>query len=347
MNAPISEYASVRVPATTSNLGAGFDHVGVAIDKWLRVSVELRTDTRDDRGLVTIHRTGTLTELDQRDGGPLPAHMDLICLSFNDIVQRWNRGNGFNGSVHFEANSDIPIGKGLGSSAAAHLAGAALANAALGCGLTTQEIAGLGARMDGHGDNVGAAAFGGAVLMASDDEGEYFVPLPVHESLGFAFAVPDFETRTAAARAVLPPFIKFTDAVAAAARSAALIRGLQTGDARLLAAGFDDVLHVPYRKHFNRHYDCVVEAARSAGAFGATLSGSGSSIVAVASRSIAPRVAEFMAEAWGLLGVDACGFATGACLAGLNVVSSTYPPTDLSPYESAQPIRLPRSIACP
>ena len=349
MTANVVARAQVRVPATTANLGAGFDHLGMALDKWLRVSAELRTDTHDDRGLITIHRTGTLADLDHT--GLADPHADLIWKGFNAVELRLNGGNGFNGSVHFEANSDIPIARGLGSSAAALLAGAALANATLELGLTIQQLVQICADIEGHGDNVAAAAFGGAVLVSFGDEGKHFAPLPVHESLGFAFAVPDFETLTTVARAVLPPFIKFTDAVLAAARSAALVRALQSADSRLITAGLDDVLHVPYRKHLVPGYDRVVEAACSAGAFGATLSGSGSSIVAITPRAAALDIAECMANAWGMMGIDAYGFAAGVCHAGLSVVSPTYQPTDLptdSPTNGpALPVRLPRSVACP
>ncbi len=342
MSAHVIARASVRVPASTANLGAGFDCIGVAIDKWLRVSAELRNDTSDDQGLVTFHRTGTLRELDR--AGLSEPREDLIWKGFNE-VQR-GRG-GFSGSLHFEASSDIPIGKGLGSSAAALLAGAALANATLGLGLGADELAQVCARLEGHGDNVGAAAFGGAVLVAPGARGHCFSPLPVHEGLGFAFAVPEFETRTDRARAALPANVPFATAVSAAARSASLVRGLHTADAALLAAGLGDVLHVPTRKSLVPHYDLVVDAALSAGAFGATLSGSGSSILAVVPRPAGPSVAAAMAEAWRDAGVETRAFSTGVCQAGLTVVSPTNRATDLPTHGSAQPIHLPRSIACP
>lgn len=337
--------AQVRVPATTANLGAGFDCVGLALGKWLRVSVELRTGTRDEDGLVTIHRTGTLRTLDR--AGIADPRQDLICVGFRKAERQLNGRNGFNGSLHFEGNSDIPIGRGFGSSAAALLAGAALANATLGLGLTVEQLAQICAEVEGHGDNAGAAAFGGAVLVTPRGSGgQYFAPLPVHESLGFAFAVPEFETRTDLARAALPAEIPFAAAVNAAARSAALVRGLQTADCGLLSVGLDDVLHVPHRKALVPHFERVAHAARAAGAVGATLSGSGSSMLAVATRSFAPQVAQAMAGAWCTAGVSARGFATGVCHAGLTLVSPNQSLTASPPHASLS-IRLPRSIACP
>ncbi|HEY5219787.1 MAG TPA: homoserine kinase [Gemmatimonadaceae bacterium] len=326
--------ATVRVPASSSNLGAGFDCVGVAIDRWLRVSAEIRDDGRAD---VHIRRKGTLRALDLT--GPSDVRDDLIYTGFKAVLNGCSGNDGFTGSVHFDADSDIPIARGLGSSAAALLAGAALANATLGLLLSVDELAQICSSIEGHGDNVGAAALGGAVLVAPSSQGAYFAPLPVHDSLAFAFAIPEFETRTELARAALPREVPFTTAVSAAARSASLVQGLQTADGRLLAAGLDDVLHVPHRKPFVRDYDRVIQSAHSAGAFGATLSGSGSAIVAIAPRAIAATVATAMAESWCAAGVTARGFATGVCHAGLSVVS---PPHNFSASHSPTP----RSVVC-
>jgi len=329
MTAPIKPFVSVRVPASSSNLGAGFDCVGMAIDKWLRVSAEVRDD---GRAQVHIARTGTLRALDRT--GPSDVHDDLLYTGFRAVLDACSGSDGFKGSIHFDADSDIPVARGLGSSAAALLAGAAVANAAFGLGLDANVLAQICARIERHGDNAGAAALGGAILVTPQWPSLYFTQLPVHESLGFAFAVPDFETHTELARASLPSEVPFRTAVSAAARSAALVHGLTTGSRQLLTAGLNDVLHVEHRKPLIPHYERVVRAARSAGAYGATLSGSGSSIVAIAPRETAPLVAGAMAEAWRSASVPADAFATGVGLAGLTVVSLSNRPTPLPPYVS-------------
>ncbi len=317
MSTPDTRRASVRVPASTSNLGAGFDCVGLAIDKWLRVSAEVRVD---GRGEVSVLRTGTLRALD-RAGLP-DARQDLIYVGFEALCKGRIGSTGFDGAVHFEADSDIPVARGLGSSAAALLAGAALANETLELGRDTCALAQICARIEGHGDNVGASALGGAILVTPKWQALLFTPLAVHESLGFAFAVPDFETRTELARASLPSQVPFRTAVTAAAKSAALVQGLSTGNRQLLTSGLADVLHVEHRKPLVPHYERVVRAACAAGAFGATLSGSGSSLVAIAPRETAPIVAGAMAEAWRGANVPADAFAAGVCLAGLSVLPS-------------------------
>ena len=128
-------------------------------------------------------------------------------------------------------------------------------------------------------------------------------PLEVHASLVFVFAVPDVEVATERARAALPPSVSHRTAATAAAKAGALIAGLARADAGLLAAALDDVLHVPHRRALVPGYDAVTAAARATGAFGATLSGSGSSILAVTPASAAPGVADAMAHAWRALGV--------------------------------------------
>ncbi|MDE3150906.1 MAG: homoserine kinase [Gemmatimonadota bacterium] len=337
--------AQVRVPATTANLGAGFDCLGLALDRWLRVSAELRSGNRDEEGLVTFHRTGTLTALDR--AGIASVRDDLIWQGFERVLLQFRDKHGFRGSVHFEANSDIPVARGLGSSAAALLAGAALANEAFGLLLSAEDLARLCTDLEGHGDNVGAAALGGAVLVTPRAFAPAFSQVPVHESLGFAFAVPSFETRTDLARAALPSSVPFRTAVLAASKAASLVRGLQTADRGLLTAGLNDVLHVEHRKPLIPHYERVARAARNAGAFGATLSGSGSSIVAVAPRNQAAIVAGAMAEAWRAVDVPADAFATGVCPTGVTAVPPTSQPSNLPTYGLAQPIHLPRRIACP
>lgn len=308
--------AAVRVPASTSNLGAGFDCVGVALDRWLTASVELREAPRDADREVRVSRAGTLLDLGTSlDEWP---RSDLLYRGFAAALE--TAGSTFRGAIAFEATSTIPVARGLGSSAAALVAGAALANFALGLELSSTDLVSLCAAIEGHADNVAPAALGGAVLIAPLPSGKVrYSVLAVHDSLGFAFAVPNFETQTSLARAVLPSQVPYGVAVGAAARAAALVQGLRTADAALLASAFDDVLHVPFRRAMVPHYDAVVEAARSGGAFGATLSGSGSSIVAIAPHSQAAHIASAMAQAWRDAGVPAESFATRVGAAGLSM----------------------------
>jgi len=292
----VTASARVRVPCSTSNLGAGFDCVGVALDRWLDAEVVVGGAPG-----VTIERAGTLATL-----GDYPAADDYVMEGFRAACAR--RGADVPNALAFVMRSDIPVARGLGSSAASLVAGALLADAALGLGLSRDDHVAIGSDIEGHPDNVAPIVLGGAVLAvpsALSPNGWAWTALDVHPSLGIALGIPDFETSTREMRAALPDALPRRDAVLAAGKAAALVRGLATGDPALLAHALDDVLHVPYRRALVRGYDAVVAAARAAGAFGATLSGSGSTVLALAPTARAAAAGEAMRRAWESFGVGA------------------------------------------
>jgi homoserine kinase len=287
---------TVRVPGSTANLGSGFDCVGIAIDRWVRVVARQTSDAS-----VRIERGGAL------EGLGVPPERDLLYLGFVRACR--TAGREPPGGLVLEASSDIPIARGLGSSAAAVVAGAVAARALCDLGLEDAALAALCADVEGHADNVAPSVWGGAMLVLETAGGELlFTPLEVHGSLVLSFAVPDFTLATERARAVLPSTVPHRTAVTAVARSAALVHGLAHAHPGLLALGLDDVLHVPHRRTLIRGYDEVTAAARGAGAYGATLSGSGSTIVALGSAASAPAVAAAMAQAWRAYRVTAATF---------------------------------------
>ncbi|HEX2780644.1 MAG TPA: hypothetical protein VHM30_14160, partial [Gemmatimonadaceae bacterium] len=158
--------------------------------------------------------------------------------------------------------------------------------------------------VEGHPDNVVPALYGGARLALRGADGALLVQaLEVHPSLAFVFAIPSFAVETTHARSVLPATVPHATATRAAALGAALVQGLASANEGLLSAALDDVLHVPFRRGLVIGYDAVTRAARRAGAFGATLSGSGSTLLAVTRRARADSVAEAMADAWRASGV--------------------------------------------
>ena len=282
--------ARVRVPASSSNLGSGFDCVGVAIDRWLVASVTLGGTG------ISIRRRGTLSAVRAR------ADQDLFTRGFRAACAA---GGASPTGASIEAASDIPVGCGLGSSAAAIVAGALLADAVLGLGLSRVQILEIGTTIEGHPDNVAPAIYGGAVLSVHTRTGLVSSSLRVAPAMELLIAVPPFPNDTKAARAALPHTLSHADAVVAASRAAALVQGLATGDGALLAAALDDVLHVPFRRGGIRGYDAVVAAAKQAGAHGATLSGAGSAILAIAPRERAAAVGTALLDAWRSAGVTA------------------------------------------
>jgi homoserine kinase len=312
-----SARASVHVPASTSNLGSGFDCIGMAVDRWLSASVVIDAAAN----AIVMTRGGSLASL------TCSATDDLIHEGFAAACT--GAGREVPRGITYTVTSTIPVARGLGSSAAALVAGAALADAVLELGMGVHGVATLVSQIEGHPDNASPAAFGGAMLGVANDDATASTPctyafsrLPVHDSLAFIFAVPPLEVTTAAARAVLPTTVPFGDAVCALQRSAALTHGLATGDDALLHRALDDVLHVPYRRSLVPGYDAVVAGAKAARAFGATLSGSGSSMVAIGRREHAAAIALAMQHGFASAGLAAETHVTSGMVGGLRIDAS-------------------------
>jgi len=280
---------TVRVPGSTSNLGSGFDCVGLAVPRWLTLSIEPAT-------AGTIERRGTLAGL------KTPYEEDLLVRGGSAAARAVGKTVPL---LALTVDSEIPVARGLGSSAAAVVAGAVAVSTLLDLSLSDDAIAELASEIEGHPDNVAPMVFGGATLALPHTGAALEVArLRIHDSLALVFVVPDFLVETKRARAALPATLPHTVAAEAAARGAALVHGLANGEPRALAAGLDDVLHVPFRKPLVRGYDEVTGAAKTAGAFGATLSGSGPTLVAVAPVARAQAVGDAMRRAWDKLGVQ-------------------------------------------
>lgn len=295
--------ASVRVPASSANLGAGFDCIGIAVDRWLTASVEADDEPGSNQTAVVISRDGTLLSLD------VPPEDDALYVGFVAACAANSRS--IPKRLSFSVDSKIPVARGLGSSSAALVAGARLADAALSLELGDTAIAELCSRIEGHPDNVAPAVFGGAILgipTGSAKQQWSFAPLAVDPGIAFVFAIPPYPVDTAIARALLPSTVDYAIAVTAAAKSAALVEGLRTGDRALLEIALDDVLHVPYRRHLVPGLASLGAAACAAGAFGLTLSGSGPTLVAIAPQDRADRVADAIRNRWMSEGIVADSF---------------------------------------
>ncbi|MEP6906089.1 MAG: homoserine kinase [Gemmatimonadales bacterium] len=296
--------ATVRVPATSANLGAGYDCIGIALDRVLSASVEVFDSVKPAGAAITMQREGTLASL------ALLPEDDAIYAGFAAACGAVGRA--VPAQLAFSVNSQIPVARGLGSSSAALVAGAKLADSVLGLGLGPVRIAELCTLIEGHPDNVAPAVFGGAILGVANTSVEteqwVFVPLAVHSDLAFIFVVPPFTVETWAARAILPREVPHAVAVRAAGKSAALVQGLATANGALIRIALDDVLHVPFRRELVPGMASVQDAARAAGAYGATLSGSGPTLVAIAPQEAAERVAKAMVSRWSEDGVVAESF---------------------------------------
>jgi homoserine kinase len=280
--------AHVRVPASSANLGPGFDALGLALSLYNEVVAE-------ERDGVTVTIQGEGADRLSRDGGNVVARG--VKLAFEAA------GRVFKGCA-LECVNRIPTARGLGSSAAAWVGGLVAGNALLGSPLSREAILGLAARAEGHPDNVAAAVFGGLTVSCGTPDGVTAVTLPVTKSLSWVVLVPEVTSATAEARALLPPSVPREDAVFNVQRVALLLAGLQTALPAALAVAFDDRLHQPYRLKLFPWMPDVSDAARTAGALGCVLSGAGPSLLAVVVGDGAA-VGRAMEEAAGRAGIRA------------------------------------------
>jgi homoserine kinase len=274
----------VRVPATSSNLGPGFDALGIALRLYNTLTLEASESP----------------EIDVRGEGQETLPRDPTHLAYRAavaVVERIgtrrsppSRPRAFRLSQH----NRIPLARGLGSSAAAILGGAAAANALLGGPLDSQALLDLATDMEGHPDNVAPALFGGMVACARSADGVRWMRLNP-PPLAAVLAVPDFTVSTGEARRLLPPQVPFADAVFNVTRTALLVAALIGGRTDLLGEATRDRLHQPYRARLIPGLNEVFEAARRAGAHGVALSGSGPSVLAFGD---APGIGEAMAAAF-------------------------------------------------
>ncbi|MFN3336837.1 MAG: homoserine kinase [Thermomicrobium sp.] len=265
----------VSVPASSANLGPGFDVLALALGWYLVARYE--TD-----GLPGDVRVASTPEL---HGGP-----NLVLEAMQAFVRE--TGLTLPGGV-LNVESDIPVARGLGSSAAAVVAGLVLANELLGRPCEERTLFRLAYSLEGHGDNVGAALFGGAVLAVEGGDGPLAVRIPITGPLVAVVLVPEALGFTSDARAVLPRRIRRVTAVRTAARTALLVLALSTGRLELLATAMADELHQPYRAVLYPHLEETIAVAQEAGAYGAALSGAGPSVLALAH----PRRAETVRRA--------------------------------------------------
>ena len=184
-------------------------------------------------------------------------------------------------TVAITVRSRIPVARGLGSSAAAIVAGLALANHWLGDQFGPEDLFREAVEREGHPDNVAPALFGGFVLSLPRDGGGFeALRLPRPRGVAITLVVPEVRVSTEKARALLPRQIPLRDAAANTARALALLHCLATGRVDLLADALRDVYHVPHRARLIPAFDRVVDAGRRAGAFGVTISGSGPTLLA-------------------------------------------------------------------
>ncbi|BAZ25605.1 homoserine kinase [Kalymmatonema gypsitolerans NIES-4073] len=298
---------SVTVPATTANLGPGFDCIGAALTLYNEFKF-----TRLEHGEMEITVSGAEAERVVTD------ESNLLYQAFVKFYQHIEQTPP---PVQIDIHLGVPLARGLGSSATAIVGGLVGANLLAGEPLSQLQVMELAIALEGHPDNVVPALLGGCRLAATgvenepqrrrerrEGEGENFweiCEVPWSEDVVPVVAIPDFELSTKEARRVLPTEVSRADAIFNTAHLGLLLRGLETGTGDWLRAALQDRLHQPYRKALIRGYDALHSAAVAAGAYGMVISGAGPTLLALTNKADSEAVAAAMAAAWMEEGIKA------------------------------------------
>lgn len=277
----------IRVPATTANLGPGFDCLGLALDWWNTIEVEPIA-----RGLEIECRCAPGAEV---PGDP----RNLVIRAMRTLFRRARRELP---PLHVRMHCEIPVGRGLGSSAAAIVGGVVAANALLGEKFSREDLLALAAQVEGHPDNVAPALWGGLTIVVRDDARWAIAPLAIPRGLRCVLFIPDHALSTKLARNVLPRRVARADAIFNVGRAALWIAALHARRWDWLDLATQDRLHQPYRAKLVCGMEALFAAARRAGARGVALSGAGPSIIAFADQDV-ERIARGMEGAAARLGL--------------------------------------------
>lgn len=262
----------VRVPATSANLGPGFDCLGFALNLYNKFKIE-----ECDSGLEVIIRDKTSGKILE-----IPVAENLFVKAIEKLYKLTGKKLD---NLKLIEEVEIPFARGLGSSATAVIAGLTAGNYLLGNPFTEKEIIDFAVEMEGHPDNVLPALKGGFIINVLSKDGLVFKKLKLAESFKFIIVIPDFELKTEEVRRVLPDKIGFKDAVFNLSRTALLVTCLQERDLSNLKVAMEDSLHQDYRAKLIPGFNQVIEAAYQEGAAGVALSGAGPAILAIANKN--------------------------------------------------------------
>ncbi|OHW61550.1 homoserine kinase [Andreesenia angusta] len=250
----------VIVPATSANLGPGFDCMGLALNLYNKFTFQ-----ELESGIIV---EGTEKSFEDED--------NLIYIAMKKCFEKI----GYEPSgIKITSETDVPVSRGLGSSATCIVAGIIGANEMTGRKLSRQEILELATELEGHPDNIAPALLGGCVTSVYEDGKVYSSKVRVKHGLKFYALIPNFKLSTQKARGILPKVVSFEDAVYNVGRVALMTSALANGEFEMLRVAGKDRLHQQYRGGLIDGYDSIIEESENAGAYGAFLSGAGPTIL--------------------------------------------------------------------
>ncbi|MDP6072563.1 MAG: homoserine kinase [SAR202 cluster bacterium] len=255
----------VQVPATSANMGPGFDCLGMALDIWNTVE-------------VTVGGSGVDISGEGHDSLPKDAS-NLVHKSVARVFEQLGRDVP---EFRLSCHNEIPLARGLGSSSASLIGGLTAGNELCDQAFTEDEILQIASEIEGHPDNVTPALYGGFRIAVNHNGRIISAPVPIPEGLEAVLFIPDVPMPTEEARGILPPEIPRTDAVHNVGRAALLVQAFTSGDLSLLDIATGDVLHQPARQAIFPAMKNMFRAAMAVGALGVFLSGAGSTVLALA-----------------------------------------------------------------
>ena len=308
----IGQKVVVDVPATTANLGPGFDCLGAALDLNNRFAMR-RIEGSGERFELIIEGT----EGSHLRGGP-------DNLVYRAAQRVWRAANMEPVALEARVRLAVPPARGLGSSATAIVAGLMGANALVGEPLSKEKLLELAIDIEGHPDNVVPSLLGGLCMTAKAASQRWrVVRCEWISSVKAVVAIPSIRLSTSEARRAMPKAIPISDAVVNLGALTLLLQGLRTGNGDLIADGMHDRLHEPYRWRLIKGGDDVKAAALDAGAWGCAISGAGPSIIALCAEDKGQAVSRAMVKAW-----EAAGVASRAPVLNLQTSGSHWQPAD-------------------
>lgn len=248
---------TLRVPATTANMGPGFDTLGCALSLYNTITVSI-----EGKHLTF---TGVDDAYCNRD--------NLVVAAYDAVMKKL--GLSAESGLHITIRADIPVSRGLGSSAALLCAGATAANLLHGSSLTVEELLSVTTQLEGHPDNLAPAFFGGMTASAMNVDVPMTVRYRVSPDYSFVAIIPDYPLSTAKARSVLPSEVSRSDAVFNISRALLLAHALEHGEDEILRSALSDRIHQPYRESLIPGYEEAKAAAFQYGALGYCISGAG------------------------------------------------------------------------
>ena len=262
----MSRKITVRIPASTTNLGPGFDVFGLALQLYSTITLEI---TENDTQVIV---TGV-------DAEKIPSSTDHVAYQAVKYIYK-RSGTPLPNGLKLSISNGIPAIRGLGGSGTAILGGMLTANVLCGYPFANTDILDFATAIEGHPDNVAASLYGGFVISMQEQQHIHTIKLNCDPSLHIVLAIPEFTLSTKKARDILPKTVDFTDAIYNISRSSLLIASIATGKLENLPLAMADRLHQPYRSTLIPGFDDVVDAAISAGALSIALSGAGPTIAA-------------------------------------------------------------------